>query len=282
MSQRNWGLLLGASLLLGVGAVPSVANACGGFFCSQSQGVNQAAERIVFAYDGSGKVTAIIEIMYQGPAEKFSWLLPISSVPEGDQIALGSSTSFQRLQQATNPQYFLTTRIEGTCANDSVGPGGGEGGDSASAAGGASGVDDDSGVTLEASGLVGSFEWAVISLNPELPAPADAAVAWLESNEYDVPEGARGLLGPYLDDGMYLLALRLQKGANAGSIRPIVLSYDATRPMIPIKLTAVAANDDMGVLTWVLADQQAVPQNYYALELNEARINLVQSEQQLQ
>jgi MYXO-CTERM domain-containing protein len=70
-----------------------------------------------------------------------------------------------------------------------------------------------------------------------------------------------------------LLALRLQKGATAGSIRPIVLTYEAEKPMIPIKLTAVAANDDMGVLTWVLGEHQAVPQNYYALELNEARIN---------
>jgi hypothetical protein len=43
--------------------------------------------------------------------------------------------------------------------------------------------------------------------------------------------------------------------------------------MIPIKLTAVAANDDMGVLTWLLGDERAVPENYYALELNEARIN---------
>jgi hypothetical protein len=52
------------------------------------------------------------------------------------------------------------------------------------------------------------------------------------------------------------------KGATSGSIRPIVLTYEATRPMIPIKLTAVAANDDMGVLTWVLSEAQAVPKNY--------------------
>jgi MYXO-CTERM domain-containing protein len=43
--------------------------------------------------------------------------------------------------------------------------------------------------------------------------------------------------------------------------------------MIPIKLTAVAANDDMGVLAWILGEARAVPQNYYSLELNEARIN---------
>ncbi|HEX7453144.1 MAG TPA: MYXO-CTERM sorting domain-containing protein, partial [Polyangiaceae bacterium] len=35
----------------------------------------------------------------------------------------------------------------------------------------------------------------------------------------------------------------------------------------------VAANDDMGVLTYVLGKTRAVPQNYLSLELNEARIN---------
>ncbi|HWO10472.1 MAG TPA: hypothetical protein VNN80_13365, partial [Polyangiaceae bacterium] len=49
--------------------------------------------------------------------------------------------------------------------------------------------------------------------------------------------------------------------------------YAASAPMIPIKLTAVAANQDMGVMTWTLSSARAVPMNYNALELNEARIN---------
>src|SRR5688572_8635184 len=115
MNKLSWAVLVGAGLTLSASLSPRAASACGGFFCSQAQGVNQAAERIVFANNGDGTVTAVIEIQYQGPADEFSWLLPISSVPQGDQIAVGSSLSFQRLQQATNPQYSLTTRIEGTC-----------------------------------------------------------------------------------------------------------------------------------------------------------------------
>jgi MYXO-CTERM domain-containing protein len=46
--------------------------------------------------------------------------------------------------------------------------------------------------------------------------------------------------------------------------------------MIPIKLTAVAANEDMGVLVWVLGNEQAVPVNYKALELNDALIDWFQ------
>lgn len=257
--------------------IPDEAQACGGFFCSQAQGVNQAAERIVFANNGDETVTAVIEIQYQGPAEKFSWLLPLSSVPMGDQIAVGSSRSFQLLQQATNPQYSLTTRVEGKCDAPPIFDGGFGGtastGFPSGAGGSGGGSSGPGGVTVEASGLVGSFEWTVISIDEALPEPADAAIEWLTLNGYDIPPGAPGLLGPYLMDGMYLLALRLQKGATAGSIRPIVLTYNAARPMIPIKLTAVAANEDMGVMTWVLSDAQAVPKNYNALELNEARIN---------
>jgi hypothetical protein len=271
MKHRYGAIGVAVGLALGATFAAAPARACGGFFCSQAAGVNQAAERIVFAQNDDDTVTAVIEIQYQGPADKFSWLLPISSVPQGDQIAVASSLAFQRLQQATNPQYQLTTRIEGTCDQDPEDDFDLSG--EASAGGASSAGDGHGGVTLEASGLVGSFEWAVISVAAGLPEPADAAVSWLQENGYDVPQGAPGLLGPYLADGLHLLALRLQKGASTGSIRPIVLTYAATKPMIPIKLTAVAANDDMGVLTWVLGSARAVPKNYYSLELNEARIN---------
>jgi hypothetical protein len=271
------------SALIGIASVATVlgssppAEACGGFFCSQAQPVNQAAERIVFADNGDGTVTAIIQIMYEGPSENFSWLLPISSVPMGDEIGVASDLAFQRLQQATNPNYSLTTRVEGTCRQDSF-PGAGSGGSggsmaSGSAGGAARGGDQDAGVTVEASGVVGAFEWTVISLDTSLENPEDVAVTWLGDNGYDVPAGAPVLLRPYLLDGSYLLALRLTKGSDVGSIRPIVLTYAGSRPSIPVKLTAVAANEDMGVMAWVLGSARAVPQNYLSLELNEARIN---------
>jgi hypothetical protein len=78
------------------------------------------------------------------------------------------------------------------------------------------------------------------------------------------------VLRPYLRDKLNLVAFRLSKNRNAGSIRPVVLSYKSDQPMIPIRPTAVAANDDMGILVWVLGASRAVPSNYKTLELNEA------------
>lgn len=260
--------LAGAGLML-----PSEAAACGGFFCNRAQPINQAAEGIIFADNGDGTVTAVIQIKYQGPSKNFSWLLPISSVPSSDQLEVASDLAFQRLQSATNPNYTLTTRVEGTCRQDQFGGGGPVfGAAGASASGGASGVSLPPSVQVEAMGVVGAFEYTVISIDKSSPNAADTAVTWLTDNGYDVPSSAPALLGPYLEEGMYLLALRLTKGADTGSIRPIVITYKGT-PSIPIKLTAVAANEDMGVLTWVLGKSRSVPMNYLSLELNEARIN---------
>ncbi|MEN9581579.1 MAG: hypothetical protein RJA70_4588, partial [Pseudomonadota bacterium] len=50
-------------------------------------------------------------------------------------------------------------------------------------------------------------------------------------------------------------------------------TYKSDQPLIPIKPTAVAANEDMGVKVWVLGDSRAIPSNYPHLELNEAMIN---------
>jgi len=271
-------LLVPAVLLAAPLVMTSHALACGGFFCSSTQPVNQAAERIIFSNNGDGTVTAVIQILYQGPSQNFSWLLPISTVPKSDEdIGVASDVAFQRLQAATNPLYTLTTRIEGEC-RDSLSRRSGVAQGATPGAPSSPSVDEGGpGVTVEASGVVGSFEWTVISLDASLSDPAAAATAWLEQNSFDVSPTAQRLIGPYLKEGLFLLALKLTKGSDTGSIRPIVLTYDAKLPMIPIKLTAVAANDDMGVMTWVLGEQRAVPRNYLSLELNEARIDWLTS-----
>jgi uncharacterized protein DUF2330 len=268
--------LVGAAL--GLWSAP--ADACGGFFCSQQQPVNQAAERIIFADNGDGTITAVIQILYEGPSENFSWLLPISSVPQGDQLGVASDLAFTRLQLATNPVFNLNTIVEGNCRSlNSPVPGGVAERETCSTnpllAGCEAALDDIDGspIGVEASGVVGAFEYAVISVDPALSEPVAPALEWLAENGYDVPQESAGLIGPYLAEGMYLLALRLTKGSDTGSIRPIRLTYEAAAPMIPIKLTAVAANSDMGVMTWALSRARAVPFNYSGLELNEARIN---------
>lgn len=259
------GLLAAAGAML---ADTQEAEACGGFFCNQQQPVDQSAERIIFAKNDDGTVTAVVQILYQGPAEEFAWLLPVSGAPE---VGVSSNTAFQRLQRQTEPSYQLDVTVEGDCkerqmpANNASFDGADVGAADAAAGGG--------GVTVVDSGTVGPYNYTTISVDPEQSDPAQSALDWLTQNQYDLTDIGPDLIRDYLEGGMNLIAFKLTKTAQAGDIRPVTLEYPAELPMIPIKLTAVAAQPDMGVMVWVLGDGRAIPTNYKSLILNDAAIN---------
>jgi len=266
-------LLLTGAALLG-SARPAAA--CGGLFCNNNQSiVNQTAERILFVDRGNGKLTAAIEIQYQGTAARFAWVLPLPDIEDPDNdIRVSSTQAFDRLQAATNPSYQLIQRVEGQCAEEFFGDGDGAA-DFSGGNGGfptASPPEEPGGVIVEASGNVGPYDYEFISVLPGTPDAAQAAIDWLADNNYDLAGGDE-LLRPYLDSGLKLLAIRLTKGNDTGSIRPLMIDYVGTLPSIPIRPTAVAAADDMGVMVFHGAAERSIPKNYKYLELNDSLIN---------
>lgn len=275
---------LGAVLLTVVSLflVPLDAFACGGLFCAGGNGsngpqsVNQTAERIIFSQNDDGTVTAIVQILYAGPTDRFGWVLPVEGIPE---VGVSTDAVFVQLQNATNPTFQLTSTVEGSCGSRGSGIGGG-----CADSGALSGNDDSSiafnnannsvnNITVVNSGSVGPYDFVVLQVDPDANDGVQAALDWLESNNYEATNVGPDLLQPYIDEGYNLLATRLQKSQTAGAIRPLMLTYEGEHPMIPIKLTAVAANDDMGVLVWVLGDSRSVPLNYKLLELNDTLID---------
>jgi len=272
----------GALFLLGtlVAAVmPSQANACGGFFCSQAAPINQTAERILFSKNDDGTVTTVVEILYQGDADKFAWVLPVPGTPD---VAASSTAVFDQLQRVTNPSYrlnrssscdFSGTTTGGTTTGGAFGTGGATGTTTGTTTGGGPTV------SVVDAGTVGSLEFETISIDAADQDPADVAIRWLDDNEYDTGTLGADVLRPYLANGLNLIAFKLQAGASTGSIRPISLTYESTTPIIPIVPTSVAASDDMGVMVWVLGSDRAIPTNYKTLELNEM---LIHERQQLQ
>jgi hypothetical protein len=280
--KRAWvaGAAVGALAAAGM-LRPAEAHACGGFFCSQTAPVDQSGEEIIFIDNPDDTVTAIISIDYEGPSEHFAWVLPIDGAP--DKVDVSSSIAFANLKAATDPQYILSSRVEGTCKAAPMTMAG-FGGQFASAPSGASldagTVASEPSISVISQGSVGPYDWTVISVSEKLDDPASVAVDWLTANGYDLTSLGPEVLRPYLADGLDLIAFKLSKPAETqtGTIRPVVLTFKSKLPVIPIRPTAVAAKDDMGVLVWVLGQSQAVPQNYKSLVLNEALINWFQGQ----
>ncbi len=231
--------------------------ACGGFFC-QFVPINQAGEQIVFRQDGN-TVTAVVLIQYQGDAEDFSWVVPVPGIPE---VEVGSDLAFTSLEQATRPQFNLTVNGNACEQPLSFFPPFGAAPESDTAAGA------DDGVEILERFAVGPFDVEVVSSSD-----AQALAQWLEDNNYNLSDRGQELIEPYVDEGMNFVAVKLQKNQGTGDIQPLILKYQSEKPMIPIRLTAVAATRDMGVIAWILGPSRAVPDNFLAVEVNYTLLN---------
>ena len=225
------------------------ATACGGLFCQNSP-VDQSAERILFSVNPNGSITSLIEIAYTGSAPDFSWILPIPEAISADDLAVPESGDevFAELHQLTDvqiippPPPLCAENLRMRSVEDAVVM--------------------ESGVEIFASGEVGPFGFDVIG--SEDP---DALINWLRDNNYRVEPPMEPLINVYVEEGFAFIAMRLLDGETSDSIQPIEITYPGTQPMIPLRLTAVAANPNMPIFTWVFANQQAVPENYAHMEI---------------
>ncbi len=254
--RKIYSLLVG-SLWLALSIWPVTGSACGGFFC-QTLPIDQAGEQIVFRQDGS-QITAMVQIQFVGEAADFGWVVPVPSTPT---FELGSNQVFSQLEIATRPQFNLDRTGQECGFREQAAPVASpesSGGDSDTA---------DSGVTVESVEEVGSYIVTVISGND----PQEVA-NWLAERNFDLSERGAELLAPYIEDGMKFVAVELQNGRDAGDIQPLILNYESDKPVVPIRLTAVAAVEDMGVLVWVVGDARAVPENYLHVTPNYTRLN---------
>ena len=242
--------------LFGLLAVSSVrgADACGGFFCTNVP-VDQAAERIIFAVNDDGTMDAYVQINYTGAPDTFAWVVPVPNPPKLDVIPI---TTLRELDRLTQPVYMPPPFSDACRDTLSRRP--------LPAAQAPAGSARD-GVTVFGQGEVGPFNYAIIgSEDPK------ALVKWLRDNKYQITDAMEPFVDVYVKEQMVFLAMKLQPNKQVRDIQPVKMTYKSTKPMIPLRLTAVAANPNMVVLTWILAKAQAEPENYAVVKVPDSDI----------
>ncbi|MCX4242804.1 DUF2330 domain-containing protein [Paraliomyxa miuraensis] len=266
---------MAAGLAVMAPLAPRPARACGGTFCDSgpmSMPVEQTGETILFVID-EGFVEAHIQIQYdpQTNAEKFAWVVPVTALPE---FSVGSQQLFANLLATTVPSYGFSGWSEpcgGTFGDD-----GWDGCD------GTGGGGDDGGIKLDVGGpppppdepevvlatTVGAFEVFVLD-----GGTVQGVMQWLGDNGFAQDPAAEPILAEYLAEGHLFVAFRLQQDADVAEIHPIALRYAGTEPCVPIRLTRIAAQEDMDIRALFLADSRVSSSNWRHVTLNPLKID---------
>ncbi|MEZ4222188.1 MAG: DUF2330 domain-containing protein [Polyangiaceae bacterium] len=262
MRTLTWTL---TALTAAIALHSSTARACGGTFCDSgpvSMPVDQSGENILFVMEG-GRVEAHVQIQYQGVAERFAWVIPVPALPK---FEVGSEPLFQAMLNGSVPSYGFSTSRD-TCSDDqfsaSAGSNDSSGFGGSAGAGGAGG-----GVNVVQRSQAGAFEIVVLE-----GGTAAEVSKWLTDNKYQTSTAAPEILDEYVQKGFLFAAVKLTAGTDVNEIHPLVFSYEGTEPCVPIKLTAVAATEDMSVRTFFLGNERVVPTNYKHMTLNPVRID---------
>ena len=253
-------------------APTSVALACGcftppvpGAIDNDQYAVNQLAEQIVFEVPGDGTITAHVLIRYNGSPDQFAWLVPVPTAPT---LELSENMLFGLIDDATRPN--VNTRTENVCPSPEYvcryhgppsdcfsGPGGlttgssAGGFDSNAAPTSGDGGQSPGGVTVVAQQQVGSYDTVTFAADE-----ATAAVEWLTTNDFIVNETTTPFMQPYLDAGMLFVAAKLVPGAGTDEIKPLAMTYEWPRPIIPLRITAVAAEPHLAVTSYIYANEE--------------------------
>ncbi|HZS39172.1 MAG TPA: DUF2330 domain-containing protein [Polyangia bacterium] len=240
-----------------------VASACGGFFCSRAP-IDQSGEKILFAVDSSG-IEVHVQISYTGSDADFAWVVPTRQVPT---LSVGSDAVFSALAQRTAPQFNLRYHAPGFCGFGGEAQNGSPGFSAASDLGVFAGDGGAPPVNVISQSTVGPYDSVVLqSSDPK------ALATWLRSNNYNLTPEAEVLIDPYVVENDYFVALKLHAGATATDIQPIVLHFAGSEPCVPLRLTAVAAINNMEVTAFLLGSARAVPTNFYEVRPNWLRID---------
>ncbi|MBX7080939.1 MAG: DUF2330 domain-containing protein [Nannocystaceae bacterium] len=269
--NRAWLLSLACIATAAALSIPQRAEACGGTFCDtgpNAMPVPQTGENILFVL-GDGYTEAHIQIQYDPTttAAKFAWVVPLLAVPE---FSVGSQTLFDNTLAATVPAYGFNYNFDSCGLDDSGGFVTGAGGDGGGSTGGedSAGETDSGGPSVVFQQTVGAFEITVLQ-----GGTAEEVMTWLGDNGYQQDPAAEPILGEYLAENYMFAAFKLTNDADIGEIHPITLRFTNDEACVPLRLTRIAAQDDMEVRTFFLAPSRVVPQNYKHVLVNPLKLD---------
>jgi hypothetical protein len=238
--------LLLAVLLLAAASGDRILAFCGFYVGKADTKLFNQASQVALVREGDHTVLTMAND-FQGDPTEFALVVPVPTFIERRQIAVVDKGLLDHLDAFSAPrlvEYFDTD----PCAPPPM--------PAAAAAGGTylrkSGAKEDRrGVTVEATYTVGEYDILILSARE-----SNGLESWLIENGYKIPSGAAPILGSYIKQGMrfFVAKVNLKEQAALGFtfLRPLQVSYETPKFMLPIRLGTVNAKGPQDLFVFAL------------------------------
>lgn len=197
--------------------------------------VNKSSQ-VIMVRDGQRTVITMSND-FSGSVDDFAMVVPVPTVLEEDDIRVANQGIFDRLDAYSMPR--MAEYHDGSpCAmarkkliSESM--------FSKNAVMMDSAVElkdeEDLGVTIEATYTVGEYDILILSAEQ-----SDGLETWLAANGYKIPDNAKEVLEPYIKSAMKFFVVKVnleeQKKTGFQALRPLQITFESQRFMLPIRL----------------------------------------------
>lgn len=237
---------------------------CGFYVAKADTKLYNQASQVILARDGNRTVLTMAND-FQGDVKDFAIVVPVPTVLQKEQVRVAEPKIIERLDAFSAPrlvEYFDSDPCAPVYKINEMRP-------MESAARSDSSTQEDSslGVTVEAKFNVGEYDIVILSAKE-----SGGLETWLNRNGYKIPQGAKELLKPYIRSGMkfFVAKVNLDKFAESGYqfLRPLQISYESRKFMLPIRLGMVNATKEQDLIIYILSPKgQAEITNYRTVKV---------------
>lgn len=240
-----------AALVVLMAMISSQAMAFCGFYVSKADGtLKNKTSQVILVRDGE-KSTITMYNDFQGDFKDFAMVVPVPVVLKKNDIKVVDQSIFNTLNEYSKPrlvEYYDANPCEEAMTfelnksnrylNDVVVT--------------AYGAARKKGVRIEAKYIVGEYDILILSATQ-----SSGLRTWLTENGYKIPAGADEVLDPYIRSNMKFFVVKVneeeKKKVPGNFLRPIQISFESPKFMLPIRLGMANADGDQDMIVYAFS-----------------------------
>ncbi|MFM6926163.1 MAG: DUF2330 domain-containing protein, partial [Ferruginibacter sp.] len=234
-----------------------------GFYCHKSRAVfllrlyvskadgtlKNKTSQVILVRDGNKTVITMYND-FKGESKDFAMVVPVPVVLRKDDIKVVDQGIFQRLNDYSAPrlvEYWDQNPCSGYKEENMKVPSAKSAMDEVVVTS-AYGVKRST-VKIEAKYLVGEYDILILSAKE-----SSGLKTWLTENGYKIPADAEEVLDPYIKSNLKFFVVKVnekeKQNLNNNFLRPIQISFNSPRFMLPIRLGMANADGDQDLIVY--------------------------------